>query len=65
MEILFNGLLEFESHEELGKLFDEKDVKMALKLIELALQHAQNTGLYTFQESHVVYNCLNILKKEI
>jgi hypothetical protein len=64
MGILFNGLLEFESHEELNKLFDSNDRKMALKLIELALQHAQNNGLYTFQESHVVYNCLNILKKE-
>jgi hypothetical protein len=64
MEILFNGLLEFESHKELDKLLENSDNKTALKLIELALQHAQNSGLYTFQESHVIYECINVLKSQ-
>ena len=64
MEILFNGLLEFQSHGELDTLLQAKEKKIALKLVELALQHAQNNGVYTFQESHVIYNCLNTLKED-
>jgi hypothetical protein len=63
MEILFNGLLEFESNKELDKLLENCEEKTALKLLELALQHAQNNGLYTFQESYIIYNCLNVLKE--
>jgi hypothetical protein len=62
MKILFNGLLEFQSQDQLKELLSSEDKKTALKLIELALQYAQNNGLYSFEESYVIYNCLNALK---
>lgn len=62
MKILFNGLLEFQSQDQLKELLSSEDKKTALKLVELALQHAQNNGLYSFEESYVIYNCLNTLK---
>jgi hypothetical protein len=63
MQILFNGLLEFESHKQLKELLLSEDKQTAIKLIELALQHAQNNGLYSFEESYVIYICLNQLKE--
>jgi hypothetical protein len=56
MKILFNGLLEFQSQDQLKELLSSEDKKTALKLVELALQHAQNNGLYSFEESYVIYN---------
>jgi hypothetical protein len=63
MENLFGGLLEFVSKEQLENFINTMDKTSALKMIELSLLHAQHRGLFSFEESTIIYNSLNKLKE--
>jgi hypothetical protein len=63
MKTLFNGLLQFEDNDSLETMLKEIDKNLSLKLLEFALDHAQKNGVYDFQESHLIYRCLEKLKK--
>jgi hypothetical protein len=64
MNVLFDGLLQFKDNEELDELIKSMDSKLSLKLIEFALDYAQKSGAYDFQESYLIYKCLEVLKKQ-
>ena len=63
MKTLFDGLLEFESYNELEKSLDTMDKDFAIKIIDLALTYIQKNGGFSFEESHCIYKCLNKIKE--
>lgn len=63
MESLFGGLFGFESKDNLEDFVSKIDKESALKIIELSLLYALKSGLYSFEESHIIYKCLNKIKK--
>jgi len=65
MNILFNGLLQFKDNDELDELIKSMDNKTSLKLLEFALDYAQKSGVYDFQESYLIYKCIEELKKDV
>lgn len=63
MESLFGGLFSFKTKKSLENFIEKIDKDSALKMIELSLLYTQKNGFYTFEESHIIYMCLNKLKE--
>lgn len=63
MESLFGGLFGFESKESLENFVENVDKVNAIKMIELSLLYIQKNGFFSFEESHIIYKCLNKLKE--
>lgn len=60
---MFGGLLEFDNQEKLQVFIDNSDKVMATKVIELAITHCQQNGMFSLEESFVLYVMLNKLKE--
>lgn len=65
MESIFNGLLEFSSKTELNDFVNNIDIENSIKLIETALESAHGNGVFSMEETHIIYTCLLKLKKSI
>lgn len=62
MSTLFNGKLDFDNIDELELIMDNLNSHMSLKIIELGLHHALQSGVYNLTESHCLYKSLQYLK---
>lgn len=63
METIFGGLVEFNTTEELNLFIENLEKEDAIKLVESALTYAQQTGIYTIEESYIIYKSLKKLKE--
>lgn len=63
MNTIFGGLFSFETKQSLENFIEKIDKESAIKMIELSLLYTQKNGLYSFEESHIIYKCLNKLKE--
>ena len=59
----FGGLLQFKNNQEITLFLENMDKKQAFTIIETALFFSQKQGTYSFDESHIIYKCLNKLKE--
>lgn len=63
MESIFGGLFTYESKEALDNFIVKLDEDSSKKIIELCLIHCQKTGIFTFEESRIIYECLKKIKE--
>ena len=63
MENIFGGLIEFKSKSEFYSFIENLTKEEALQIIELSVLFAQQSGLYSLEESHSIYKCLTKLKE--
>lgn len=64
MNTIFGGLFNYETKESLDDFIKEIDENSAKKIIELSLLYCQKMGMFTLEESHIVYICLNKIKNK-
>jgi hypothetical protein len=64
MDTIFGGLVQFESREQFNNFVETINDENAIKLIEMALLFSLKNGLFSFEESHIIYECLNKLKSK-
>ena len=64
MESIFGGLIQFEEKKQFDVFVESINEENSLKVIELALLFSLKSGLYSFEESHIIYQCLNKLKNK-
>jgi hypothetical protein len=62
MESIFGGLIQFEDKKQFDNFVESINDENAIKIIELALLFSLKNGVYSFEESHTIYQCLNKLK---
>ena len=62
VQSILGGLVQFKNKEEFNLFLDKMSPNEAFAMIEFALLYAQKQGAYSFEESHVIYKCLNKLK---
>lgn len=62
---MFGELLEFNSKEELNEYIEKMEVGDALTLLETALTWSQQNGLYTIDESFIIYKSLEKLRQNV
>jgi hypothetical protein len=60
---MFGELLEFNSKEEVNEYIEKMKVGDALTLLEAALTWSQQNGLYTIDESFIIYKSLEKLRQ--
>lgn len=65
MAHMFGELLEFNSKEELNEYIEKMGVGDALTLLETALTWPQQNGLYTIDESFIIYKSLEKLRQNV
>jgi hypothetical protein len=65
MENIFGGLIEFKSKSEFDLFIENITKEEALQIIELSISFAQQSGLYSLEESHSLYKCLTKLKENV
>jgi hypothetical protein len=65
MENIFGGLIEFKSKNEFNSFIDEMDTISTIQIIEASIMYGQQNGLYTLEESHILYKCLSKLKENV
>jgi hypothetical protein len=65
MENIFGGLIEFKSKSEFDSFIENITKEEALQIIELSISFAQQSGLYSLEESHSLYKCLTKLKENV
>jgi hypothetical protein len=63
MESIFGGFIEFENQAKLKEFIDSLDKNMSIKIIEASIEYAVKNGLYSLEEIHCLYHCLNKLKE--
>jgi hypothetical protein len=63
METIFGGLIEFEDKNELVDFVEKVDITDSINLIEVALNYSQQSGIFTIEESHIIYKSLKKLKE--
>ena len=61
---MFGGLFAYENDKKLEEFIDMVNKKDALKIVEAGIDYSQQNGLYTLEESHILYKMLNKLKEE-
>jgi len=64
MDTIFGGLVQFESREQFNNFVETINDENSIKLIETALLFSLKNGLFSFEESHIIYECLNKLKSK-
>jgi hypothetical protein len=62
VQSILGGLVQFNNKEEFNLFLEKMNPNEAFTVIEFALLYAQKQGSYSFEESHVIYKCLNKLK---
>lgn len=62
MSSLFGGQFDFDDEQDLEILMNNLNPKVAIKLIEMGLSHANSKGLFSLTESHCLYKSLYVLK---
>lgn len=60
MDTLFDGAVQIDSTDELKKI--NKDT--ALIILEMGINYTNMKGLFTLEESHTLYECLQKLKEQ-
>jgi hypothetical protein len=55
MENIFGGLIEFKSKSEFDSFIENITKEEALQIVELSILFAQQSGLYSLEESHSLY----------
>lgn len=63
MKEMFGGLFSYENSEKLEEFTETADKTMAFKIIEMSLDHCQQLGTFTIDESFLIYRMLNKLKE--
>ena len=63
MNSIFDGLLEFPSQNDFDSFVESMDKNSAIKMIELSIITNQQKGVYSLEESHILYKCLIKLKE--
>ena len=63
MKSLFNNQLNFDNNEELELVLDNLNPQMAIKIIEMGLQHGHYSGAFSMGETHTLYKSIQHLKK--
>lgn len=61
-EFLFGGEFEYEEKEDLKVFLNSLKPSVSRSIIETALNHASNQGVFNILESHCIYKCLENLK---
>ena len=61
-EFLFGGEFEYEENEDLKVFLNSLKTSVSRSIIETALNHASNQGVFNILESHCIYKCLENLK---
>lgn len=64
MENIFGGLVSFEKKDDLDMFVESIDKLNAIKLIEMALTYGLKNGIYSLEDSFVIYKSLTKLKEE-
>jgi hypothetical protein len=64
MSTLFNGDFEYEEESDFKEFLETIEPENALKLIDIALSHANKEGSFTLDESYCIYKCMDKLKKQ-
>jgi hypothetical protein len=62
MDVLFGGLIEFETQTEFNEFIDNIDNENAIRIIEIAITYAQQNGIFNLKEAHYLYKSLSKLK---
>jgi hypothetical protein len=65
MENIFGGLIEFKSKKEFDSFIENVDNNSALQIIEASITYGLQNGLYSLEESHILYKCLTKLKENV
>lgn len=60
--VIFGGLLEFESQEKLTEFAKNLDIKTSIKILEVSSEYGIKNGLYSLDEAYCIYMCLQKLK---
>jgi hypothetical protein len=64
MESIFNGMLEFQNPSQLVEFgLNGLTKEKSLKIIEVALLNIQRSGGFSFEESFIIYQCINKLNE--
>jgi hypothetical protein len=63
MENVFGGLIEFENKKEFELFVEKMDINSVIQIIEASVTYGLQNGLYTLEESHILYKCLSKLKE--
>ena len=61
-EFLFGGEFEYEEKEDFKVFLNSLKPSVSRSIIETALNHASNQGVFNILESHCIYKCLENLK---
>ena len=64
MITLFGGLIEIESEEKLFDLINNVDQELSIKIVESAIKDCQDNGMFSLEESFIVFIMLNKLKNQ-
>lgn len=64
MESIFGGFIEFNDNKSFNDFVDNINPEGSLQVIEMAILYGQQNGLYTLEESHILYKCLTKLKEK-
>jgi hypothetical protein len=59
---IFDGTFEFENGVQLDEFLNSMNNEMALKIIQVAIMHAQERGLFSLEESHTLYKCFQEMR---
>ena len=63
MNEMFGGLLSFENQDKLNTFINNSNKEIAVKVIESAITYCQQEGMFSLEESFVLYTMLNKLKE--
>lgn len=63
MEHMFGDLLEFGTTDDFNAFIEKMNRNDAIALIETALTHCQQNGIFTIEESYTIYKSLKKLKE--
>jgi hypothetical protein len=63
LQVIFGGLVQFKNKEDLKNFLNDMEKSQAFALIEQALLFSQKQGLFSFEESNVVYKSISKLKE--
>jgi hypothetical protein len=65
MENIFGGLIEFKSKIEFDSFIEGINGEESLKVLTASIEYGQQNGLYSLEESHILYKCLIKLKENV
>lgn len=65
MEKMFGGLFEFSNKNDIELFLKDIDYENSIRIVEMGLEFAHGNGVYSMEETHLLYNCILKLKKSI